>query len=717
MKIYRTQKANGIYALQTLVSSGATHDIQVPSFICKPVEDLKKSEFYRDLFINKFVRPCPVTPRHGFVDSRLVTTPTQLSIIIGETIDADPEAEMIAMDPITAVMSGIWTPGQMTLGGSNDGATSGRDSTTIPILGELIPSYCLKDAGVADAPYVELVWSKQSVDLAVGPSYVQLRNGPKLPQTVDFIPGRMEVKRLMVAKGDLLEWETKMKKVSPGTVVYHPGGSLASHYAVHAVLNNIPVMVSRKPEVGETLVPTTTELGYDLQEVKRGFVTSLLKDKGSKNFATMAYLMLVGCHSTAVWRGKADFLLGYSLGCSYKLLLMAGIGEARHYKNYKLNGTGRTDVYNKIWRDPHSDATRALYVDALNCFKTVRIKCGYGGILWYQFTAWAGRMYNALADNDVTKALECMNQSTNCAHNNGWGFNKFLGDKSAMDKTAKNPAWALSICGPMAFEAYRERAKSNLEELDAAVEEFFSKPKFDIMAPDDPDAQQFGGCGKTGDNGYECMKGSKHTGECKDENGNPLAYVVKPTDPATFCCDPDPQGYGYKCALSAGHAGNHKALLTTGGVVHSWVAKKKVSPEQPSPEAPKENPLLKLSKADIQKAKADLAAAATDSYKVTHTESGTEVTKLGKTITVVQGVLRGDVMHLQYTGPGYQKQHYGKKDVYLGLDKYNKVVEDFKKLESAYSLAETTTVYKKLVPVDNNTGWTTGSWTIKTEEL
>jgi hypothetical protein len=48
-----------------------------------------------------------------------------------------------------------------------------------------------------------------------------------------------------------------MKHVDRDAVVYHPNGCLASHYAIHAILNEVPVLVSREPSVGEQLEVTS----------------------------------------------------------------------------------------------------------------------------------------------------------------------------------------------------------------------------------------------------------------------------------------------------------------------------------------------------------------------------------------------------------------------------------------------------------------------------
>lgn len=451
----RTQKSIGINAL---LSRG----FNTPEFSLTPIEDFFDKPDNVNSLVNKFVRPCPVSPRHGFVDSRPINTPEEAIKIINETREADPRAELLAMPFISAEYSGIWTPGSLIMGPSNDGATSGNKSVTIPVLG--VPrnfgwQATLKDAGITESPYLEMLFKSKYLPTAgysdpgveYETMYVQLRNGPQVPAEVDFIPKTMKVKHVVLAEGDLLEWEDKVKRFAPGTVVYHPGGSLASHYAVHAFLNKVPVITSRKPEIGDALLKTKKETKeFDLDKIRAGFIVGC---RTKMTRASAARVMLSGCHSTTQWGGCADLALGMAMGCIYRLTLTAAIGEARHEKSRKGPKKDRYSVYAVVWDRILQTNTKLRYLDALYKFEFGRWGgCGVGGENWLNLSRWAGRIFNALIDGNIKTALECLNKGVNAVHNNGWAFNKFV-SKLEMDVAVKNPLIPTLQIAPYLYQA------------------------------------------------------------------------------------------------------------------------------------------------------------------------------------------------------------------------------------------------------------------------
>src|SRR5207237_6510131 len=81
-----------------------------------------------------FARPCPVRPRHGFVDSRKVKAfdPDVINLL-KESWAEDPDAELLLTPYIPAEFSGVWRPGLLVLGPGHDGATSGHSSIAVPL--------------------------------------------------------------------------------------------------------------------------------------------------------------------------------------------------------------------------------------------------------------------------------------------------------------------------------------------------------------------------------------------------------------------------------------------------------------------------------------------------------------------------------------------------------------------------------------------------------
>ena len=440
-----TQKAKGIQALAKETDTWGSIRYRVPSFSLYTAADVKDKA---DRLVGRFVRPCPMTPRHGFVDSRVVNNTDEATAIINETLAADTQAEFIVMDCIKATHSAVWTPGMIVLGPGNDGATAGHGSFTLPVGGNYAGSErLLAGACVKQSPYVEMLWSE------AGFSVVQLRDGPAVPQQVDYIAEQMVVTNVIEAQGDLLAWETLMKNQPAGTVVYHPGGSLASHYAVHAMLNRIPVLVSSKPAVGDILVPISGDaaLTPNVAALRAGFHYGVT---AKVDYITACYMMLLGCHNTVLWLGKHDLLLGVALGCCYRLSVTAGLGEWRYKEglgnpNKNLN-VSRNDVYHKVWG--RVSRVRGLFLHALKDFRLLNWSQSIGGEKWFQFTRWAAVIFNAVRKGDATTALEAMNKAVNSSHNTGWGFNKFA-DDGAMSRVASNPVIAMEFCGRMVYDA------------------------------------------------------------------------------------------------------------------------------------------------------------------------------------------------------------------------------------------------------------------------
>lgn len=448
----KTQKAKGMKILRE-------NYFPIPDFHIWNPTKVSPAEL-----IGRFTRPCPIRPRHGFVDSRIVRTEEEAKAVIAETLAADPESELITMPFINAPFSGIWTEGYLAVGLGTDGATAGKTAITVPVLGDFLQSVNSrfredrrKAAGIENAPYVELLWQKDYDEDDYSWRTVQLRDGPKLPSNSgDYIPQPIKVEAVIIADGDLLEWEEKMRHVSPGTVVYHPGGSLASHYAIHAVLNNVPILISREPKVGETIEPTVAvETGHDIQALRAGFT---LACQMQLSYAEAAFFMLSGCHNIVTWRGKHDLLLGAAMGCAWRLTVAAALGEKRHYRR-KSDGSlnppkvSRDTVYKKLWKKADTQGGRSRFVKAVDLFLNSKNwpSSNFGGYSWYKFTVNAVNMYNALVAKDSSKALEALNQLVHSAHNTGWGFNKFITDND-LNKTAEHPIYSVIRCAPYIYQ-------------------------------------------------------------------------------------------------------------------------------------------------------------------------------------------------------------------------------------------------------------------------
>jgi len=434
----QTQKARGIAALARLGVMAS-----VPPFQVYRAREVDPSQL-----VGYFSRPCPMRPRHGFVDSREIRTVEEAAGLIQETLDADDDAEIVTMPLVNAAFSGIWTPGSLVVGQGNDGATAGTSAWTVPALGSLVNDGLLAEAGVMESPYLEILWPVED-----GPrKLVQLRDGPPLPQQIDSIPRPVTVGEVILAEGDLLAWETRMKHIDRNAVVYHPNGSLASHYAIHAVLNEVPVFVSREPRVGER-IDVASEVppkAPKIDALRAGFY---LATKLDVSYEVAAYVMLAGCHHIAVWVGRCDGLLGLALGFAFRLTVTAALGEMRHLPEGNAQGS-RDDIYDECWNRTYLPSTRSSFEGALGAFHSLMWKRNFGGNPWFVFTEWAAIVHNHLVEGDADGALRALNQLVHCAHNTGWAFNKFVGSNLLTD-TARNPVSTLVKCAPTLYRASR----------------------------------------------------------------------------------------------------------------------------------------------------------------------------------------------------------------------------------------------------------------------
>lgn len=439
LAIPQTQKARGIVAL----SQFDLHS-RVPTFHVYPANRVHPSQL-----VGFFARPCPMRPRHGFVDSRVVSTVEEGVSLIHETLTADPEAEIVTMPHVAAEFSGIWTPGFLIIGKGTDGATSGSSAFTIPALGDLTSQHPnLKTAaGIEGTPYLELLWPEADSL----PLKVQLRDGPPLPQSLDYIPKETYVTEIIRAEGDLLAWEAKMRSVPPGAIVYHPNGSLASHYAIHAVLNQVPLLISHEPAIGDQILPDAGSDGareIDMEALRAGYSLAL---RARINKYPAALIMLAGCHHIAAWKGRQDGFLGLALGFSYRLAVTAALGEIRHVGR-KDRGIDRELLYSACWNKTHHSRVRARFRRALYEFLEEDLwRRGFGGRRWFEFTRWAAVIHNRMAASNGQGSLEALNQLVHGVHNGGWGFNKFLRDE-LLDETAANPVTTLAECAPALYQ-------------------------------------------------------------------------------------------------------------------------------------------------------------------------------------------------------------------------------------------------------------------------
>jgi hypothetical protein len=264
----KTQKAKGLLVLSKLYFPSLVRP-GIPMLINKKTAG--SFDISQCSSPNLIARPCPIKPRHGFVESRKVKTNKQLQQVVKETLAADPNGEVLVMPFLDCKYSSIVTDTSVTMGPGNDGATSAKGSHTIQCTSDIrnwikqkYPKFAVVRDGekvlVDTLKYLGFNDKTQPFLEVVGNYGVQLRTGPTvdtslskwIPYTIDEITCVYEVDHSV----DFLAYEKELDKLKEmynrSVVVYVKDGGMASHYAVQAVTRNIAVVTSpeKKPSVG-----------------------------------------------------------------------------------------------------------------------------------------------------------------------------------------------------------------------------------------------------------------------------------------------------------------------------------------------------------------------------------------------------------------------------------------------------------------------------------
>lgn len=297
-----------------------------------------------------FARPCPVRPRHGFVESRVVEHRLGLNKLLREVREADPDAEVFLMEHIKdAQWSGVVTNAGIVLGLGSDGATGGRKSFMLPVpkiptkawLGTKTPI----DAGISTSPYLEVVASGPHRSR---PYAVQLRDGPEPVGGTDYIPKPLKVRKIIVPPSDLMLWERTIADGLPrGSVVWIESGSLSCHAAVHALLHQIPIVCGTPaPVVGEILSPTDSpaKMKHDDYLLLARLISELwqkpwMRAEGSSGAAAVA-LCVGTLHALPAWDNdwRLVQLRAHGVVAMARLMAAACLGETRHWYSSHRNG-------------------------------------------------------------------------------------------------------------------------------------------------------------------------------------------------------------------------------------------------------------------------------------------------------------------------------------------------------------------------------------------
>jgi hypothetical protein len=410
-----------------------------------------------------FARPCPISPRHGFVDSRVISSRKQLEDLLIEVKAADSKGEIILAPFIEAEYSAVLcSNGFLSVGPGHDGATSGTNSIAFPVAPVIISNKVRFASGLSSKStiFIEGVIKKdppRNANIAAYPKtfYVtQLRGGPNINVMNDFIPSDLVVKKIVVPHNNLLKWESDVKDFKAGTVVYGKGHTLTSHAAIHCVINKIPFITSFEPKINQSLKPSSQDkFIFNKESFLKGVHVGLY---GNINKRKMLHFAAIVLHNWTYLRCSehSSWLLGIAACYTTRILAALSYGEYRHCnkKTVKLKNIASHKTRQSVYSSVLDPSTFSLYIknaykikkDFLNKDKFRR---GFGGKTWSEAIKHSIIMWNAIIDLQnskvsstikINKLISLINKSVNLVHNNGWLFNK-ISDQNTMKKIADMP--------------------------------------------------------------------------------------------------------------------------------------------------------------------------------------------------------------------------------------------------------------------------------------
>jgi hypothetical protein len=515
-----TQKGKGIHVLQ---SAGILS--KQMGIVCTTLEAAIQA--FGVIPGEKFCRPCPITARHGFVDSRVVKDLDGLKSLWAETKAADPLGELIVMPLIPAAHNCVWRPGLLGIGPGHDGATAGQDSITVFLQESYAPVWrdLAVKAGVnpdTQAPFIESV-SHDGIDTIV----TQIRAGVKgAPTEPDLVQQPMTVGAVITIdqswkedSAKMLEWEHTATTLKPGHhIVFDDGGNLGDHWSVHAQLNGIAVVTSFKPFVGQILPQMGIQLPpLEPQAIIFGFLGGLLSpslaadtspSRRKRTRATVAAIL--GTHHGLRMGGDGGVHLGASVALFLRLGQAAVWGEARHAPSHAkgfdpkdlpevkaIKGLSRQQIFSEIL-DDWTRGRKGLRSVA-RCFHLSWGGGGYGGKAWAAIAHAVVNLDTAMLDLvkvpsrlNAKRVIASLTTAVNLAHNGvsaGCFLNKFCG-KDWFDMAAGLDPRAALFAGPIWYEAtladtgQRMDLLTQIEQMDP-IDVGYAAPKGNVlnMAP------------------------------------------------------------------------------------------------------------------------------------------------------------------------------------------------------------------------------------------
>lgn len=507
----KTQKARGVLYGRLIghhkwgVSSSFKHDGSVA------IQVFPGKKFKAPHSWPQFARPCPVRPRHGFVESRKVNTMAEAMEVLNETLLVEREAEMILMPVLSGKYSAVATNAGVVWGFGNDGATSKPGGVLIPanssglawsktILEQAVTAseydkaHELITGLLTDTAYLEIVEDSDHTYI------VQVRDGPEQAAVTNWIPDKRVVDTIITPDGpDLLKWEKKVKEYAgPGAVVLLPAHTLSDHFAVHAIAAGLPVITDgRSITLGQMLEPETLIVKWyeaDYHKLAKRVRFWLAENYFTDRYAATRNRLMTAVgtmHAMGTWAPQDHLinLMGNAMVSLVRASASATTGEMRHWfesgpgQEYDEEGDeprrgdtpppgpypfgddfwslygGRDQIYEEMLKPRTLSELNTLHESLARDFDAPGWDSSFGGKRWGD-VARAGRglgqaleVFLEHPDGDTWPMVaQWANTFVHTAHNNGVALNKWL---LGLDDFVKHPqlAWLNPFAAEMALNA------------------------------------------------------------------------------------------------------------------------------------------------------------------------------------------------------------------------------------------------------------------------
>jgi len=392
----RSQKAIGIFDLQTTGRNTPTSMVSSIDELPHALSTWRKKIGTKN---DVFVRTCPVTPRHGVIDSVRVDVKNflnqawRMQRIMREH---EPEGCFVIQELLDAHASAVLSPQQryIIVGGGTDGITAGHGETITldldkefvyelmsrlrasnPVYAhdnyeiELVSTRFVNDVPVIDVPNLhhmngfDYTGKTFYTQVRKAGDHIQIEAPPKGVDINGFITeGVVVVNNLYTANGlenmQWLEENITPEKCPEGFVVAEPNGSLLSHIAAHCRGAKVPYIVGNV-EIGERWVEPAS--GWVVKDQDGNFkpnpynpadyFTEFMEgvDFGNKFYCKQFSWLATYFHQFQARPlqnpKEVAFFAGIFAAWIVKATFSISVGEMRHANRRKKNATITNSVF------------------------------------------------------------------------------------------------------------------------------------------------------------------------------------------------------------------------------------------------------------------------------------------------------------------------------------------------------------------------------------